>query len=62
MALEEPFPEQCEYEGCEDSPIVGVNGHYVCKEHMQWVFDTYVHGIQSLLDQVKAIQDGSGTS
>lgn len=52
------IPDQCEYEGCEAEPIVGVNSHYVCMEHLQWVFDEYVHGIQSLLDKVKAIQDG----
>lgn len=57
--MSEPeFPEQCEYEGCIFEPIVGVNGHYVCDEHLQWVFDKHVHGIQSLLDKVKAIQDG----
>lgn len=45
-------PEQCEYEGCEEKPIVGVNKHHVCKEHMQWVFDTYVPNPRKLLEEL----------
>lgn len=55
--MQDPFPTECEHPDCEEPPIVGVNGHYVCMEHMQWVFDEYVHGIQTLLDYVKAKQD-----
>ncbi len=50
-------PEQCEYPECLFEPILGIDDHYVCDEHLQWGFDTYVHGIQSLLDHVKALQN-----
>ena len=45
-------PEQCEYEDFEEKPIVGVNNHYVCQEHMQWVFDTYVPNPRKLLEEL----------
>lgn len=49
------FPDECEYQSCTDGPIVGVNEHYVCQEHMQWAFDNYANLIGDLMDNFKRV-------
>ena len=56
--MENQLPTECEYEGCTEPPIVGVNDHYGCEKHLQWLFDEFAVTKRKLLDQLLGEDDG----
>lgn len=55
--MKDPTPTQCEHPECEAEPIVGVNDHYVCAEHTEWVFAEFVPSPRKLLNELMGDRD-----
>ena len=64
MTEEWTIPDQCEHPDCTNGDaLVGVNGHYGCKEHIDWLFETFAASKRDLLAALTGRDiDGSGTS
>ncbi len=50
--MQDPYPTECEHPDCKNEPIVGVNDHYVCKEHLDWVFEEHVPNPRKFLEEL----------